>query len=239
MLVGMRTGASGGIPEYYSKTYERWYGWFSHVYDPFVRSMLFLINGGFGGERRLRQQAIDWLDPAPGERVLDIASGTGTLAIMLGKQLAGQGEVLGVEISPAQLRVARKKQSPAGVSFVKADAQDIPFPDTSFDKAIIFGALHEMPREVRRNVLAQAFRVLRPTGRLVVMEHHEPGSRWKASLFDFLERFNPEYPTYRDLLERGLATEIADAGFMVIKTRVAAWDLFQTILAEKPNRCDT
>jgi ubiquinone/menaquinone biosynthesis C-methylase UbiE len=236
MLVDMRTRKSGGMPEYYRTTYEKWYGWFSHVYDPFVRSMLFLINGGFGGERRLRQQAIDWLEPRPGDRVLDICSGTGTMTIMIGKQLAGQGEVLGVEISPAQLRVARKKRKPAGVTFIQADAQNIPLPDTSFDKANIFGALHEMPREVRRKVLSQAFRVLKPAGNLVVTEHNNPDSKWKASLFDFSERFNPEYPTYKDMLECGLTNEIEHAGFRVVKTRTDAHEFFQTVLAQKQIR---
>ncbi|MFH1312457.1 MAG: methyltransferase domain-containing protein [Candidatus Eisenbacteria bacterium] len=232
----MGPGKKSGMPEYYRTTYESWYGWLSYVYDPFVRSMLFLINGGFGGERRLRQQAIDWLAPGSGERILDICSGTGTLTIMIGKQMAGQGEVVGVEVSPAQLRVARKKRRPAGVSFVQADAQDIPLPDAGFDKAIIFGALHELPREVRRKVLSEAFRVLKPSGGLVVTEHNNPDSKWKRSIFAFGERFNPEYPTYKDMLECGVLTEIENAGFRVIKTRTAAWDFFQTILAQKQVR---
>jgi ubiquinone/menaquinone biosynthesis C-methylase UbiE len=230
-----RTGESSGVPEYYKARYEKLYGCFSHVYDPFVRSMLFIINGGFGGEQRLRQQGIDWLDPRPRERILDLCSGTGTLAIMIGKRFKGQGEVVGIEISTAQLRVARRKRRPPGVYFIRADAQHVPFPDNSFDKANIFGALHEMPREVRLKVLSEALRLVRPSGRLVVMEHHQPVSRWKAALWDLLERLNPERPTLRDLLACGLTAEIESVGFRLVKTRTAAWDLFEVVLAEKPD----
>jgi ubiquinone/menaquinone biosynthesis C-methylase UbiE len=236
MLDDMRDEQSSGLPEYYRETYEKWYGWFSYVYDPFVRFLLFFINGGFGGEKRLRQQAIDWLEIEPGERILDIASGTGTISIMMGNQLGGQGEVVGIEISPTQMRVARRKRRPPGVCFSQADAQNIPFPDASFDKAIIFGALHEMPREVRRKVLSEAFRALKPSGKLVVMEHNEPNRRWKAALFAFSERFNPEYPTYKDLLECGVTNELEKAGFEVIKTRTDAHEFFQTVLAQKQLR---
>jgi demethylmenaquinone methyltransferase/2-methoxy-6-polyprenyl-1,4-benzoquinol methylase len=176
---------------------------------------------------------IDWLDPRHGERILDICSGTGTLSIMLGSQLAGKAEVVGVEISPAQLRVAGRKRKPEGVSFLRTDAQDIPFTDGSFNKAIIFGALHEMPREVRQNVLSEAHRLIKAAGRLVVMEHNKPESRWKASFYALLERFNPEYSTYRDLLRCGLASEIERAGFRIVRTQTHCWEFFQSILAEK------
>lgn len=222
-----------GIPDYYHKIYEKWYKWFSYIYDPFIKVLFFFLNRGCGGERRWREFIIEWINPRPGEKILDICCGTGTLTIMLAKKLAGAGEVIGIEFSPAQLSIARKKQKPNGASFVEGDAQDIPFSDGYFDKGVICGALHELPREVRRSVLSESYRIIRPKGKIVIIEHNKPKRKWKWLLFDFLERFNPEHPTYRDLLKCGLTNEIQRGGFRIIRTSVTSWEFFQIVLAER------
>jgi demethylmenaquinone methyltransferase/2-methoxy-6-polyprenyl-1,4-benzoquinol methylase len=221
------------LPNYYQKNYVSWYNWFSHIYDPFVKVLFFILNGGFGGEKRWRQLIMEWIDPQSGERIIDICCGTGTLSLMLGERLAGAGEVMGIDLSPKLLNIARKKQRPQGVTFLRGDAQAIPFADGSFHRGVICGALHEMPHEVRQRVLGEAHRVIRPNGRMVFVEHNEPKRKWKRSLFGFLERFNPEYPTYKDLLERGLTDEIERGGFRVVRTDVTSWDFFQIVLAER------
>jgi demethylmenaquinone methyltransferase/2-methoxy-6-polyprenyl-1,4-benzoquinol methylase len=226
--------ASTQIPDYYRERYVRWYRWFSRIYDPFVRVFLFLVNGGFGGERRLRQQVIDLMELRQGDKVIDICSGTGTLSIMLGRQMSGSGEVVGIEISDDQVRAAKRKNAPGNVSFVRGDAQRIAYPDSYFDKAVIFGALHEMPREARSNVLAEAFRILRPGGRMALLEHNRPERRWLASFYALLERANPEYATYRDLLERGLVNEVTLAGFRILKAYSVALEFFQIVAAKRP-----
>ena len=221
------------LPDYYRKTYQPWYQWFSYIYDPFIKLFCFILNGGFGGEKRWRQLIIEWIDPWPGEKIIDICCGTGTLSIMLGQRLAGAGEVMGIDLSSRLLNQARKKHKPDEVTFLEGDAQKIPFSQGYFDKAVICGALHEMPREVRRRVLAEAHRVIRPNGRIVVVEHNNPEKKWKRSLFDFLERFNPEYQTYRDLLKCGLIDEIERSGFRVVRRSVLSWEFFQIVFAER------
>ena len=221
------------IPDYYRRTYEKWYSWFAHIYDPFVKVIFFLLNGGFGGERRWRELIVRWINPQQGEKILDICSGTGTLTIMLAKRLAGRGEVVGMELSPAQLRIAYKKEKPEGLFFIEGDGQDIPFLDCYFDKSVICGALHEMPREVRRNVLSEAYRVIRLGGNIVIIEHNRVQRKWKMLLFDFMERFNPEYRTYKDLLKCGLTNEIEQAGFRIIRSDTTSWEYFQIVLGER------
>jgi len=220
------------MQNYYRRVYEKWYRWFAHIYDPFVKVLCFLLNGGFGGERRWRESIVKWIDPQPGEKIADICCGTGTLTIMLAKRLAG-GVVVAIELSPAQLRIARRKEKPDGLFFIEGDAQDIPFSDCYFDKSVICGALHEMPQEVRHNVLSEAYRIIRPGGRIVIIEHNKPNQRWKASLFDFMERFNPEYPTYKNMLKCGLTNEIEKAGFGIVRTNTTFWEFFQIVLAER------
>ncbi len=221
------------IPEYYRKTYLRWYRWFSIIYDQFMRFFSFIFYGGFGGERRLRELAINWLEPQPGDKIIDICSGSGTLSIMLADVLRGEGEVIGIELSPDLIKKTRKKKIPPGLKFIHGDAQNINFPSNYFDKAVIFGALHETPYEVRRNVLVEAYRVIKPDGHIFFLEHNQPVKKWKATLFSIMERFNPEYKTYKDLLKRGLINQIKQAGFEIVKTDVISWEFFQIVLAKK------
>lgn len=248
----MKHGRRGGIisimkvgnriPDYYRETYVPWYRWFSRYYDLFVPLLLFMLNGGFGGERRLRELVIDRLELKPGDRVIDICSGTGTLAIMIGNRLAGLGQgsgpppggVAGIEISDRQMAVAMNKSIPANVELARADAQAVPYPDARFDKGVIFGALHEIPGPARRNILAEAYRVLKPGARTVILEHNRPEGRWRALFYRLLERPTPEYPTYSDLLESGLSREIAEAGFRVMSTEAVASQFFQVVVARKP-----
>lgn len=90
--VGNKTGYgmknSREMPDYYRRVYERWYSWFAHIYDPSVKVLFFFLNGGFGGERGWRESIIEWISPQPGEKILDICCGTGSLTIMLAKRLA-------------------------------------------------------------------------------------------------------------------------------------------------------
>lgn len=222
------------MSDYFKENYERWYGWFSNIYDPFTRCMFFFSNGGFGGERRIRQAVISALEPEPGERIFDLGSGTGTLAIMIGEELGGGGEVAGVEMSRSQLRVATRKPRPGGVTFVEGDARRTGFPTGSFDKGVIFGVLHELPHDVRMDMLGEARRLLKPGGTLVSVEHNVPRKKWLAVLQDLSERLNPEYRTYRDLMERGLDTEIVDAGFTIVRQETLVHEMARLVLARDP-----
>jgi len=222
-------------PDHYAAVYARIYAHLARFYDPFVRFALFFLNGGFGGERRWRTDVVDMLDPAPGDRIVDLCSGTGTLTIEMAERLEGSGEVIGVEISEAQLRVAGRKHLPPVLTLVHGDARHAAYPDGHFDKAVICTALHEMHRDVRADILAEAFRLLRPGGRLVAVEHHLPAQRHKAFFINAFEYFTPEYSTYRDLLESGIGHEVEAAGFSTLETRTTASEYFQMVLAEKPD----
>lgn len=106
----------------------------------------------------------------PGMRVLDIACGTGEPAISLAALLAGDGEVVGVDISPAPLKIAEERASQRGLSnvtFQQADAHALPFPDNSFDRVtsrlgIMF--FSDLPR-----ALGEMRRVLKPEGKAILL----------------------------------------------------------------------
>lgn len=106
----------------------------------------------------------------PGMRVLDIACGTGEPAISLAALLAGDGEVVGVDLSPAPLKIAEQRAAQRGLAntrFQQADAQELPFADKSFDcitsrLGVMF--FPDLPR-----ALAEMHRVLKPGGKATLL----------------------------------------------------------------------
>jgi ubiquinone/menaquinone biosynthesis C-methylase UbiE len=131
---------------------------------------------------------------APGQRVLDVACGTGVLACAAAMRVGAQGEVTGLDPSEDMLSVARRK--PARVTWTLGRAESLPFPDASFDRVLSqFGLMFF---EDRRAALAEMWRVLRPGGRLVV------------AVCDALDH-SPGYAVLAELLQRLFGAGVADA----------------------------
>lgn len=138
------------------------------VYDPLNTAMT------AGLHHRWRARAADLARVGPGSRVLDVASGTGDLAIELARRVSPGGEVLGSDFSENMLAIGREKAARRSldVRFEWADALDLPYPDGSFDAATVgFGARNFS--DLRRG-LAEMARVVRPGGRVVVLEITTP-----------------------------------------------------------------
>ncbi|HSZ69143.1 MAG TPA: ubiquinone/menaquinone biosynthesis methyltransferase [Solirubrobacteraceae bacterium] len=124
-----------------------------------------------GLHHRWRERAVDLARVGPGDRVLDVATGTGDLALELARRVAPGGEVLGSDFSEGMLARARAKADGA-VRFEWGDALALPYPDDSFDAATVgFGARNfsDLPRG-----LAEMARVVRPGGRVLVLEFTTP-----------------------------------------------------------------
>jgi demethylmenaquinone methyltransferase / 2-methoxy-6-polyprenyl-1,4-benzoquinol methylase len=149
------------------------------VYDPLNTAMT------AGLHRRWRARAADLAHIGPGSRVLDVATGTGDLAIELAHRVSPDGEVVGSDFAEAMLDRARRKAAAAGGGDVRprfewADAMELPYPDDSFDAATVgFGARNF--DDLGRG-LAEMVRVVRPGGRVVVLEITTP-TRAPLSLF--------------------------------------------------------
>ncbi|HYE03728.1 MAG TPA: bifunctional demethylmenaquinone methyltransferase/2-methoxy-6-polyprenyl-1,4-benzoquinol methylase UbiE [Phycisphaerales bacterium] len=132
-----------------------------------------------GLDRRWRRVAARAAGVGPGDRVLDAACGTGDLTLELAR--ARPREVVGVDFTPEMLELARRKLAarPADprttVSFRAGDALALDFPDASFDAATIGFGLRNVAEPVR--ALAELARVLRPGGRVVVLEFTTPPGR--------------------------------------------------------------
>lgn len=148
---------------------------------------------------------------APHERVLDLACGSGLFAAHTLDRHPQQQLLLGVDLSPAMLALATERCPHA--AFVAADATQIPCADASFDVVVCASALHYV--DDATGLLRQARRVLRPGGRLVLLDwcnDYRP-----VRLLDaLLRRIDPAHARCYTVAElRGL---LADAGFTRVDT---------------------
>ena len=134
------------------------YGRIAFLYDPLVGRPL----------RPIHQAMAERLAHTAGT-VLDLCCGTGLLA---GQALERGLNVTGADLSPHMLAVARAKRP--GARYILADAGALPLPDDAFDGAAISFALHEKPQFSGRAILAEARRVVRPGGPVLVADYLPP-----------------------------------------------------------------
>jgi demethylmenaquinone methyltransferase/2-methoxy-6-polyprenyl-1,4-benzoquinol methylase len=149
------------------------------IYDPMNTAMT------AGLHHRWRERAAEQARVGPGSRVLDLATGTGDLALELARRVWPHGEVIGADFSERMLDRAREKADASSAQAVRprfewADAMALPYPDDCFDAATVaFGARNF--EDLGRG-LAEMARVVRPGGRAVVLEITTP-TRPPLSLF--------------------------------------------------------
>lgn len=140
-----------------------------------------------GGLHRLwKRFTIELSGVRPGNRVLDIAGGTGDLTRQFSRLVGPTGEVVLADINDSMLKVGRDRLLDKGVAgnvlFVQADAEALPFPDNHFDVITIAFGLRNVTR--KENALRSMLRVLKPGGRLLVLEFSKPGSKLLAKAYD-------------------------------------------------------
>lgn len=131
-----------------------------------------LMNGVMtaGLHHRWRARAADLAHVGPGSRVLDVATGTGDLAVELSRRVAPGGEVVGMDFSEGMLELARRKAP--GLRFEQGDAQALAYADDEFDAATVgFGARNFGDLQLG---LSEMARVVKPGGRVVVLEITTP-----------------------------------------------------------------
>jgi SAM-dependent methyltransferase len=108
---------------------------------------------------------------APGERVLDLGSGAGTDSLVAAQMVGEQGSVTGIDMTPQMLvkaRAAAVEMGAENVTFVEAEAEQLPFPDRSFDVVVSNGVIDLIPD--KDAVFAELFRVLAPGGRMQIAD---------------------------------------------------------------------
>ena len=136
-----------------------------HYYNRFAN----LYDLGEFMRHRTRRKAVRLSGWQPGDRILDMCTGTGGLALAFASQSAS---VVGVDIARGMLKRASSKQHASTVTWLEMDATRLAFPDSAFDVSVLSLALHHMPEDVQVNVLSELRRVTRR--RIVLIEPEVP-----------------------------------------------------------------
>ncbi len=143
-----------------------------------------------GIHRVWKDAMMDWLAPRNGQRLLDVAGGTGDIAFRFLKRAPGASAVV-LDMTESML-VEGKKRAEAGqmadkLDWLVGDAMSLPFPDASFDRYTISFGIRNVTRIA--DALSEAYRVLRPGGRLMVLEFSQLPNNMMQKAYD-LYSFN-------------------------------------------------
>ena len=157
-----------------------------------------LANGLLGRRgKRLRAMVADDLELRPGDRVLDVGCGPGRLALACAERVGPTGSVDGIDAAVEMINRASSRARKRGVAatFQVAFAQQLPFPDATFDAVACTLALHHVAEDDQRTAVGEMYRVLKPHGRLLIAEFHQgqgrrpAGPRWlRRSGVDMLDK---------------------------------------------------
>jgi demethylmenaquinone methyltransferase/2-methoxy-6-polyprenyl-1,4-benzoquinol methylase len=205
-----------------------------------VASRYDLMNDAMSlGVHRLWKDAlVDWLAPWPGMRLLDVAGGTGDIAFRFLRRLKGRGHATVLDLTEDMLETGRRRPEaaryPGALDWVAGDAMALPFADAGFDAYTISFGIRNVTRI--EDALAEAYRVLAPGGRLLVLEFSqvpEPSLRWLYDRYSFNvipalgQVVTGDRPSYQYLVEsirrfpdqESFAAMIAAAGFGQVRFR--------------------
>jgi len=165
--------SSQSVPSYLKRHY-----WWAYVHPNAVRvfERQWLVNlilwGNFG---RLRDAALDYLGKQIHGRTLQVACVYGDLTQRLVDRLGADARLDVVDILPIQLENLARKLGPASRTNLElSDSADLDLPDGHYDQVLVFFLLHEQPLETRRRTLAEALRVTKPGGRVLLVDYHQP-----------------------------------------------------------------
>ena len=160
----------------------------------------------FGQHRSWKRMAVKWCEPSPGDVGLDLCCGSGDLALLLAKQVGATGKVVGVDFSGEQLAIARARAAShpeLPVTWVEADALNLPFPDCHFHCATMGYGLRNVTDIPR--CLKELHRVLKPGAKAAILDFHRPSQPWLRTFQQWYLQ-NLVVPTAQDF---GLTEEYA------------------------------
>ena len=180
-----------------------------------------------GGEARFRQLALQGLTIHPDTKVLDLCCGSGQATQVL---VQYSQNVTGLDASPLSLK--RAQQNVPQAQYVEAFAEEMPFPDRSFDLVHTSVAMHEMSSRQLQQILHEVYRVLKPGGIFTLVDFHRPTNPifWPGVAV-FLLLFETE--TAWQLLDTDLVGLLQQIGFEVKELKLYAGGSLQVIQARK------
>ena len=165
------------VPEYLTTTYD-WAYVTPEAVKRFERQWLvnMILWGNFA---RLRDEALGLLGEELTGRTLQIACVYGDLTSRLVARHSTESEIDVIDVLPVQTANLKVKLASAGIAADRVgihlgNSAAMSFADANYDRALLFFLLHEQPEEVRKRTLAEALRVVKPGGKLVIVDYHRP-----------------------------------------------------------------
>jgi ubiquinone/menaquinone biosynthesis C-methylase UbiE len=142
-----------------------------------------------GRPRSYQNRLLDLAHVASGETVLDVGCGTGSLAVAAGGRVGSSGAVCGIDASPKMIERAQRKAQKAGVNvrFQEGVVEHLPFEPGTFDLVLSTLMLHHLPRPARAAMAGEVARVLKPGGRVLIVDFATPSSA-KRTFISHLHR---------------------------------------------------
>ena len=173
----------------------------------------------FGRAPAIKKMIVEMAAAAPGEAVLDVGCGTGSLAIAVKAEVGPSGEVTGIDASPEMIELARRKAARAGVDagFEVALIEEMPFTDARFDLVVSSFMLHHLPEDVKRRGLGEIRRVLKPGGRLLAVDFGGTSQSVIGHLLSVLGHSHGQASL------EALVPVMAEAGFTEVETGVTKY----------------
>lgn len=217
------------MPPYLARTY-----WWAYLHPNAVRvfERQWLVNlilwGNFA---RLRDAALAELGQPVRGNVLQVACVYGDFTPQLARRLAPDAHLCVVDVAPIQVANLQRKLGPhLQVSVMRQDATALHVPDASQDAVVLFFLLHEQPADVRRQTLAEALRVTRPGGKLVVVDYHRP-SAWHPLYLPMLAVLKTLEPFALDLWQADMASWLpSGAPWASLTQRTCFGGLYQQVV---------
>ena len=163
-------------------------------------------------DKRYKSRLIEQAQIQPGMRVMDLGCGTGTLAIMA-KQAQPNADVVGLDADPEMLKVAlaKKDQEKLDVKFDVGFTNALPYPDASFDRVLSSIMIHHLKTPDKEKTAREIYRVLKPGGRLHVIDFGKPSTFYGKLLGPFLHKFEEA----NDNIDGKLPVMFREAGLKV------------------------
>jgi ubiquinone/menaquinone biosynthesis C-methylase UbiE len=180
-----------------------------------------------GRETAMREHMLDQAQISAGEAVLDVGCGTGTLVIAASKRVGAGGKVQGIDPSLSMISRAQDKarQAQANVEFRVGTIEALPFADQSFDVVLSSIMFHHLPNAVRQTGLEQIHRVLKPKGRLFVVDFDPPSS----PIFASLRHLHDHSPGLS-----GIVDTVRTSGFTDIEVGPTGYAMLRYLRATRP-----